>query len=408
MLLAAAPVQGQAHHMPEKNYHAALGVNAIGLLTHATPAVDGRSLTEAYLTQPNIFLHAAARFVEFQATVNLEGQTLQRGELNAGTWGEGYVDRRHPHTYLHEAVVTVGSGAFGGIWSLTAGKGFAPFGTDDPMVRPLLKFPANHHLLQILERLIVVGAVQKGPLILEAGLFNGDEPIDPSSLGRLSRFGDSWSARVTGLVGPDIELQASHAYLTSPELPTGGVDQSKWSASLRYESVRHAGADTLYGLVEWARTADVHDGNEVRRNHGALAEGAAVRGRWRAAFRLERTVRAEEERTTSIFRTPWPPLDLTTFGFTRWVIATAAVSHRFTIQGLNLTPSVEVSHQRPKAVAEPVFSSRAGIWFRPSVEFFFRAPRAIRRPAPSNGTLRRRSAPEQRGSVSPARCKVSW
>jgi hypothetical protein len=339
--------------MAEKPY-AGLGINAIGLVTHATPAVQGRALTEGYLTQPNIFAYAGAGILQFQATINLEGQTLQRGELNAGTWGEGYVDRRHPHTYLHEAVLTIGRPAFGGFWSLTAGKGFAPFGTDDPMVRPLLKFPANHHLSQILERLIVVGAVQKGPVILEAGVFNGDEPTDPSSLGKLSRFGDSWSARVTGLVGPDIELQTSHAYLTSPELVTGGVDQSKWSVSVRYESVRTA-ADTLYALAEWARTGDVHNGAEVRSNHGALAEGAAVRGRWRVGVRLERTVRAEEERSTSIFRTNWPPLDLTTFGKTRWVIASAAVSHRFTAKGLNLTPSVEVSHQRPKPVAEPVF-----------------------------------------------------
>ena len=215
--------------MEEKPYYAGLGLKPLGPGTHATPAIHGRDLTEGYLTQPN--LRVCRRTHSCSSRRHLEGQTLQRGELNAGTWGEGYVDRRHPHTYLHEAIATVGRPALGGFWSLTAGKGFAPFGTDDPMVRPLLKFPANHHLSQILERLIVVGAVQKGPLIVEAGVFNGDEPIDPSSLGRLSRFGDSWSARVTGLVGPDIELQASHAYLTSPEPVSGGVDQSKWSVS---------------------------------------------------------------------------------------------------------------------------------------------------------------------------------
>ena len=70
--------------------------------------------------------------------------------------------------------------------------------------------------------------------------------------------------------------------------------------------------------------------------------------------RIERTVRAEEERSTSIFRTNWPPPDLTTFGKTRWMIGSAAVS-ALSVVGLNLTPSVEVSHQRPKPVAEPVF-----------------------------------------------------
>ena len=41
--------------------------------------------------------------------------------------------------------------------SLTAGKGFAPFGTDDPMSRPVLRYPVNHHLAQILERAVAIG-----------------------------------------------------------------------------------------------------------------------------------------------------------------------------------------------------------------------------------------------------------
>ena len=89
---------------------------------------------------------------------NLEGWTLDRGELNAGVWGEGYVDRRHPHTFLHELILSATTSLAGFDASLSAGRGFAPFGTDDPMVRPFVKYPANHHLAQILERWVAIGA----------------------------------------------------------------------------------------------------------------------------------------------------------------------------------------------------------------------------------------------------------
>ena len=40
-------------------------------------------------------------------SLNLEGATMSNGELNTGALGEGFVDRRHPHTYLHEGVLSV-------------------------------------------------------------------------------------------------------------------------------------------------------------------------------------------------------------------------------------------------------------------------------------------------------------
>jgi hypothetical protein len=105
---------------------------------------------------------------------------MERGELSTGAFGEGYVDRRHPHTYLHEAVAS-GVGALGPLaFSLSAGRGFAAFGTDDPMVRPFEKYPINHHLSQILERSIVIGALRFGPAILEGSTFGGDEPTSPA------------------------------------------------------------------------------------------------------------------------------------------------------------------------------------------------------------------------------------
>ena len=40
------------------------------------------------------------------AMLNLEGATIPEGELAPGNWGEGFVDRRHPHTYVHELMLT--------------------------------------------------------------------------------------------------------------------------------------------------------------------------------------------------------------------------------------------------------------------------------------------------------------
>src|SRR5687768_11220827 len=124
--------------------------------------------------------------------INLEGATLARGELNTGTYGEGYVDRRHPHSYLHELLVTARTGVRVGrravAMSLATGRGFAPFGSDDPMSRPFAKYPVNHHLAQVLERLLVVGAARVGRVTFEGAVFNGDEPTDPGSLPKWSRF----------------------------------------------------------------------------------------------------------------------------------------------------------------------------------------------------------------------------
>jgi hypothetical protein len=349
----------QAHQHESRGSSIRLGASAIGLLTHATPASAGRDLTEGYITQPNLFLHAFSGPINFMGTINLEGLTLERwrradrqGELNAGTWGEGYVDRRHPHTYLHEAMASAETSLGGLKVSLSAGKGFAPFGSDDPMVRPMVKFPANHHLAQILERLVVIGAVRRGPAIVEVGAFNGDEPLNAKSVGQIDRFGDSWSARVTLLPLNGYELQASHARVESPEVPEGGsLDQRKWSVSLRHER-RHEGGGH-YFLIEWMRTAEMDDDEEVLVLHSALGEASLQRGPWQGAVRIERTIRPEEERTTSIFRSPWPHIDEVSFGMTRWVNISANVSRELEVSGLKATPILEVGQQRPTPTFRP-------------------------------------------------------
>lgn len=354
LFLFPASTVGQAHgHAGEPRFSWNPGASAIGLVTHATPAQQGRDLTEAYLTQPNLWLHAALRGLRLSATVNLEGLTLRDGELNAGTWGEGYVDRRHPHTYLHEAVLSAETAAGGTHMSVAAGKGFAPFGTDDPMVRPLVKFPANHHLAQLLERLVLIAAVRRGPFLVEAGIFNGDEPLNPRSIGQLDRFGDSWSARLTLLPLDTYELQASHARVESPEQAHGGsLDQRKWSVSLRHER-RHEGGGH-YFLVEWLRTGEYSAGTEVLVLNSVLGEASVVRGRWQAAVRVERTLRPEEERVSNnIFRTPWPHTDESVPGQTRWLNLSVNLSHELNFAPVVIVPVLEIGHQRPTPTTDP-------------------------------------------------------
>src|SRR5690606_34980716 len=111
--------------------------------------------TGLYLTQLAVMFNveSPASRVVLRSTLNLEGLTQSDGELTFGAWGEGFLDKRHPHTLVHELMLSANLWRFGGgSLSVSVGKGFAPYGTDDPMSRPVAKYPTNHHLSQILER----------------------------------------------------------------------------------------------------------------------------------------------------------------------------------------------------------------------------------------------------------------
>ena len=348
LLAAAAPVGAQAHQHDVPGLR--IGAQALMLLTHATPALAGNDFTEGYITQPMLLGHASWSGLGARLTVNLEGWTLDRGELNAGNAGEGYVDRRHPHTFLHEAMVT--AGAERAVWaaSIAAGRGFVPYGTDDPMARLLAKYPANHHLAQILERWVVMAALRRGPVIVEAGLFNGDEPTAPQSLGRLSRLGDSWSARVTLLPLENIELQASHAQVESPEhAPGGGLDHRKWSASARATTERG------YALIEWARTYEYSNGRRAFAFGSALGEASVELRALTVAARYERTTRPEEERLSDAFRSARPHADENIIGVTRWRIASLHVARAFDFGELHVAPFAEVSRLSVEEITGSIF-----------------------------------------------------
>ena len=299
---------------------------AIPALTHAENTAEGADLTEGYLSQAVVMGGAdlLGGHLRLDATLNAEGLTMERGELSTGAFGEGYVDRRHPHTYLHEVVAT-GLGTRGRFaFSLSAGRGFAAFGTDDPMVRPFEKYPINHHLSQILERAMVTGAVRFGPAMVEGSTFGGDEPTSPGSAPLMRRLGDSWSVRATALPVPGVEVQGSHARVASPENREGfGLDQRKHNVSARLISADGG----RYLLAEWARTVDRdHNRNEdAFAYESALIEGSVTVRGVSLALRLEQTERPEEERLGDPFRVPRPAADLAISGVTRWRTATAAL-----------------------------------------------------------------------------------
>ncbi|MGE5745170.1 MAG: hypothetical protein ACM368_14630 [Gemmatimonadota bacterium] len=310
------------------------GAQAIPALTETNVVPGGRSLGELRVVQPAAMLHAAALDGRLRliGTLDFEKYTIPHGELSPGSWGESFVDRRHPHTLVHELML-VGGGPH---LFAAAGKGFVPFGTDDPMSRPTVRFPVNHHLSQILERAVVLAGVRVGPALLEGALFNGDEPVSPGSWPAWDRFGDSWSVRLT--VGPiqGLEAQGSYAWVKSPEDRGGAAPADrKASASARWERGR------WYGEVEWARTATA-DGAFIF--HSVLAEGAVTLGKNRPYVRLERSDRPEEERLfSSRFRTRRPLFDNSILGITRWTVLTGGSALDLSWRKLRYTPFVEAS-----------------------------------------------------------------
>lgn len=330
-----------------------VSAQAVALATRMDPGPANRTYSEGYVAQPVIMLRGAALDGHLDAvlTLDFEGLTLDRGQLTPGAYGEGYADRRHPHTYLHEGII-VARGAFAGLGvSVAGGKGFVPFGTDDPMTRPFAAYPVNHHLAQILERYVAIAAVRRGPVILEGALFNGDEPVSPGAPPDASRFGDSWSLRATLTPAGTVELEGSFASVKSPEIAGGGGrDQRKWSIGARLAEQRGRVRDAL---VEWARTDEMVGDVRASRFTSFLAEASASFGRALLSTRFENTTRPEEERLLDPFRFSRTPTDLAIIGITRWRTGTIAVSTPISIRRAAVAPFVEVTYARPSEEVSP-------------------------------------------------------
>lgn len=347
-----------------------VGAMATAVVTRADPAYNGRTFTELQLVQPALSVAVTTRTLSFLGVLNAEGYTLRRGELNAGIAGEGYVDRRHPHTLVHEAML---------VWqpirlrqsrnttfafSLAAGKGFVPFGSDDPMMRPLEKYPANHHHAQIIERIqtIVGTRISRGERFaaIEGATFNGDEPAGPFHGPRWERFGDSWTVRTTLQPIRGVELSSSEASVQSPELQQGGAfDHRQHHASLRVDRPSTSTGAPRYLLAEWARTDEIANGKTAFRYSSKLVEGEYGWRGVRAAARFEQTERGEQSRLIDPFRAPLGHVDFQILGVTRWRIATVALStpsvklRAWREQSMRVAPFVELARAAPAPVRRP-------------------------------------------------------
>ena len=326
------------------------------LSTTVSPALAGRARAELRLTQPMLALRGARAggALQYSAMLNAERWTMPDGESVAGIWGEGFIDSRHPHTVVHEIM---GSGTRRRGWlvaSLAAGRGFVPFGTDDPMVRPFTKYPANHLLSQVMERLQLIAAARVGNRAsLEIATFNGDEPRDPVSAPQWDRFGDSRAARVTVWPRRILELQASAASVRSPEfLRPDGLDHAKFSVSARVTPHRLA---MRYALVEWARTDERYQGRHIITYGSGLAETMLRTGRWSIAFRAEQTTHPEEERLLDLVRTARPPNHLVIQGMTRWRIASAQLARDLqVVGGMHASLFTELARAQSRPLLRPV------------------------------------------------------
>ncbi len=356
--LAAAPGSATAQMEPMDMTTLRLGSGwrltgmgqAFPIVTVGAPGQESSPLhaTGWYVTQPAVMgdLEGLDQRLVLHATLNFEGLTQKNGELTYGGWGEGFLDKRHPHTLVHELMLSFNAwDVGGGSLSISGGKGFAPYGTGDPMARPGLKYPTNHHLSQILERWTVNVAWLRSDWSLEAGLFGGDEPHGPYDMSNFKSFGNSWSARVARRWGGgsgamrDWEASASFASLTEY------AHTQEETTHLLNAAVRRSaplGAGQLYVLVEGS-------GSLLPRHDDFFSVLGEARYDWRRHqpyLRVEYARRPEYARegapgTAAFFRYED---HLDPIGTTRWLISTIAYAYELTPRPWSLRPFVEAQY----------------------------------------------------------------
>ena len=253
--------------------------------------------------QPTIMAHAGAlsnRLRLAGARLNLEGLTIPDGELTPGAWGEGFIDRRHPHTYVHELMLTRTERICRPDWrdpgsSLAAGRGSPRSAPTIRWSRPPLRYPVNHHLAQILERAVVIGGCPgRAGRCSRPALFNGDEPERPGQWPNISRLGDSWSGRAHRPAAPKLELQGSRTPSTLTR--ASARLRNRPAASGAYRAAGTARCRTAPGLRPGRVGPDLGGRGVLRLSTASWPKVHGPRGLSRLHYRFERTERPEEER----------------------------------------------------------------------------------------------------------------
>jgi hypothetical protein len=339
-------------------------------MAQAIPALSSSELKGAdvaphawklYLTQPAMMadiLSPGSRFA-LRVTLNFEGLTQRDGEMSYGAWGEGFIDSRHPHTLLHELMLSANVwDAPGGAFSLSAGKGFAPYGTDDPMSRPPVKYPSNHHLSQVLERWTVNAQfLSHAGTSLEAGVFGGGEPNGPYDFSNIRSFGDSWSVRLAQLFGgfgAAAAWEGSVSYANIKEEGHGGSERTELAnVALRHERSYDFGE--LYALAEASRSwPERREGFFSILGESRVALGRDLRHQ--PYYRIELATRPEYVRrglpgTQGYFRYFHHE---SAIGATRWLINTLGYEYRATDLPVSIHPYIEVDYDAISRERGPV------------------------------------------------------
>ena len=335
-------------------------IGTYGFANEASPLDD----SGYYLTQGAAMLNfeSPGRALVLRVTPNFEWLTQEDGELTFGGWGEGFIDSRHPHTGLHEIMLSwnlwdTSAGSF----SFSGGKGFAPYGTDDPMSRPSVKYPTNHHLSQVLERFTFNVGWFGGPWSVEAGVFGGAEPESSWDFSNAEAFADSWSMRFVRRFGDvrmgqwDWEVSASYADIAEahhgaeehddtggPPHEHAGVEGEKERTSLFNGAIRFQApvseGSTLYALGEYSWSDPEHDEGYW----SFLVETAWSSGRHTPYLRFERATRPEYPREDVVapgfFRYDH---DAEAVGATAWSIASVGYGLTLTTGSVSIRPFVE-------------------------------------------------------------------
>ncbi len=199
--------------------------------------------------------------------------------------GQVLVDRQHPHdltmqlagswhvpvrgsTGLTVAGGPVGEPALGPVAFM-----HRPSAGENPVA------PLSHHTFDSthIAMGVITAAVDHGPVILEASLFNGREP-DENRWNLMDRGPlDSWSARLWARPSPDWLLQLSSGLLKDPEaLEPGNVRRT--TASLQWFRPRAAGYTAV--TAGYGRNDKAHDALNaffVEATHRAGASAAYTR-----------------------------------------------------------------------------------------------------------------------------------
>lgn len=303
-----------------------------------------------YATQPvaMINLSSSSQRIVVRTTLDAEALTQKDGEITYGGWGEGFIDARHPHTVVHEAIVTVNLGRASGTYlSVSAGKGFAPYGTDDPMGRPAVKYPTNHHLSQVLERFTTNLVLTRNGWGVEAGIFGGAEPTSANDFSNISSYGDSWSTRLSkrsGGDGPSAAWEVSSSFARIADAHHG----RRQYTNLFNTAFRHVGRVTggsLYMLLEGSRSRPATGrGHSSVLGESQLTLGAAKQHQ--PYLRVEYATRPEYDRlgepgTPAFFRYAHGAHER---GATRWLITTIGYGYESRQLPTSVRPFVEVQH----------------------------------------------------------------